>query len=129
VAPKRVLVTRAALGWEHGRGVAERAVALGAEVVELASDRLPSLDGGGDARTIYREAKSTLAVVVASESKRRPKPIPPSADWRFDLAEGCPAHCQYCYLAGSLKGAPLTRVTRTCPRSWTVSHPASARAR
>jgi spore photoproduct lyase len=114
-APKRVLVTRAALGWEHGRGVAERAVALGAEVVELASDRLPSLDGGGDARTIYREAKSTLAVVVASESKRRPKPIPPSADWRFDLAEGCPAHCQYCYLAGSLKGAPLTRVYANLP--------------
>src|SRR5207244_1753172 len=55
-------------------------------------------------------AKSTLAVVAASESKRRLQPIPPSADWRFDLAEGCHAHCQYCYLAGSLAGPPVTRV-------------------
>jgi len=47
---------------------------------------------------------------VAPPSKRRPQPIPPSADWRFDLAEGCPAHCQYCYLAGSLSGPPVTRV-------------------
>jgi spore photoproduct lyase len=54
-------------------------------------------------------------VVVASASKRRPQPIPPSADWRFDLAEGCPAHCQYCYLAGSLKGAPVTRVYANLP--------------
>ena len=38
------------------------------------------------------------------------QPIPPSADWRFDLAEGCHAHCQYCYLAGSLAGPPITRV-------------------
>ena len=28
----------------------------------------------------------------------------------MDLAEGCPAHCQYCYLAGSLSGPPVTRV-------------------
>jgi spore photoproduct lyase len=27
-----------------------------------------------------------------------------------DLAQGCPAHCSYCYLAGSLKGPPITRV-------------------
>ena len=48
-------------------------------------------------------------MVVASAAKRRLQPIPPSADWRFDLAEGCPAHCQYCYLAGSLAGPPITR--------------------
>jgi spore photoproduct lyase len=55
-------------------------------------------------------AKQTLAVVVPAPSKRRLQPIPPSADWRVDLAEGCPAHCQYCYLAGSLSGPPITRV-------------------
>jgi spore photoproduct lyase len=44
------------------------------------------------------DAKSTMAVVVAPASKLRLQPIPPSADWRVDLAEGCPAHCQYCYL-------------------------------
>src|SRR3712207_4313317 len=55
-------------------------------------------------------AKDTLAVVVGAPSRRRLQPIPPSADGRFDLAEGCPAHCQYCYLAGSLTGPPVTRV-------------------
>ena len=112
--PRRVLVTPGALTWEHGRALAARAAALGAEVVELRSDRLPSL-AGDDPRRAYREAKSTLAVTVAPPGKRRPRPIPPSADWRFDLAEGCPAHCQYCYLAGSLKGPPVTRVHANLP--------------
>jgi spore photoproduct lyase len=60
-------------------------------------------------------AKPTLAVVVAPPSKRRMQPIPPSADWRMDLAEGCPGHCQYCYLAGSLSGPPITRVYANLP--------------
>ncbi len=108
--PKRVLVTRSARDWEHGRAIARRAAALGVEVVELANDRLVGLGSSGDARADYQIAKSTLAVVVASAARRRLQPIPPSADWRFDLAEGCPAHCQYCYLAGSLAGPPITRV-------------------
>ncbi|KQP18954.1 spore photoproduct lyase family protein [Methylobacterium sp. Leaf100] len=107
--PQRVLVTRAARGFAHGRAIAERAAALGAEVVELAGDRLVALKHD-DPRAAYRAAKGTLAVVVAPPSKRRLQPIPPSADWRFDLAEGCHAHCQYCYLAGSLSGPPITRV-------------------
>jgi spore photoproduct lyase len=53
--------------------------------------------------------------VVASPSRRRPQPIPPSADWRFDLAEGCPAHCAYCYLAGSLAGPPVVRAYANLP--------------
>lgn len=48
-------------------------------------------------------------------SKRRLQPISPSADWRVDLAEGCPAHCNYCYLAGSLKGPPITRAYANLP--------------
>ena len=107
--PARVLLTRAARGWRHGLAIAERAAALGCEVVELAGDRLPPPQADTD-REAYRLAKSTLAVVVASSAKRRLQPIPPSADWRFDLAEGCHAHCQYCYLAGSLSGAPIMRV-------------------
>ena len=107
--PRRVLITRAARGFAHGRSIAERAAALGCEIVELAGDRL-DLPRHADPRMAYREAKATLAVTVASPSKRRPQPIPPSADWRFDLAEGCHAHCQYCYLAGSLAGPPVTRV-------------------
>ena len=106
--PKRVVVTPAALDFPHGRAMVDRAAALGAEVHQLKSNRLTGLSDA-DKRHEYVRAKSTLAVVTASESKRRLQPIPPSADWRFDLAEGCPAHCQYCYLAGSLSGPPVTR--------------------
>lgn len=106
--PKRLLITRASRGFAHGRAMAERAAALGVPVIELPNDRV-ALDLPDDPRRAYAEAKQTLAVTVASEAKRRFQPIAPSADWRIDLAEGCPAHCQYCYLAGSLKGAPITR--------------------
>ena len=108
--PKRVLLTRSAQEVPFGREIARRAAAGGAELVELKSDRLAVALGGDSDRAAYMQAKSTLAVVIASEAKRRLQPIPPSADWRFDLAEGCPAHCQYCYLAGSLAGPPITRV-------------------
>ena len=101
--PKHVLVTPSALDWAHGVAMVERAAALGSEVVRLKADRLSGLPD------TYRDAKATMAVVVASASRRRLEPIPPSADWRFDLAEGCPAHCQYCYLAGSLSGPPIVR--------------------
>lgn len=112
--PKRVLITPAALRWPLARRVAERAAAMGAEVTELAANRLTGLRGATDRET-YALAKSTLAVVEAPPSKRRLQPIPPSADWRVDLAEGCPAHCQYCYLAGSLSGPPVTRVYANLP--------------
>ena len=107
--PKRLLITRAARGFAHGRAILDRAAALGVEIVELAGDRL-NLSGEDDPRRAYVAAKATLAVVVAPPSKRKLQPIAPSADWRVDLAEGCPAHCSYCYLAGSLKGPPITRV-------------------
>jgi spore photoproduct lyase len=106
--PKRLLVTRAARGFAHGRAMMERAAALGTTVVELPGDRL-ILDLPDESARAYAEAKQTLAVVVAPPSKRRFQPIPPSADWRVDLAQGCPAHCSYCYLAGSLTGPPITR--------------------
>ena len=108
--PKRVLLTRSARELPVGREIARRAAEAGAEVVELKSDRLLNVVDGDNPRDDYITAKSTLAVVVASAAKRRLQPIPPSADWRFDLAEGCPAHCQYCYLAGSLSEPPITRV-------------------
>jgi spore photoproduct lyase len=60
-------------------------------------------------------SKSTLAVVVSPPGQRKLQPIPPSADWQFHLARGCPAHCQYCYLAGSLAGPPVTRVFANLP--------------
>ena len=107
--PKRLLVTPSALGFEHGAAMVARAEAAGAEIVRLPADRLSGLPDS------YRDAKTTMAVVVASPSRRRPQPIPPSADWRFDLAEGCPAHCQYCYLAGSLAGPPIVRAYANLP--------------
>ncbi|WP_242415245.1 SPL family radical SAM protein [Sphingomonas panni] len=107
--PRRLLITRSSLAFAHGRTIAERAAVQGVEVVELTGDRV-MLELPDDRRAAYAAAKSTLAVVVAPPSKRKLQPIAPSADWRVDLAEGCPAHCSYCYLAGSLKGAPITRV-------------------
>ncbi|MCJ2049011.1 SPL family radical SAM protein [Methylobacterium sp. J-070] len=106
--PRRVLVTPAALEHGHGRAMAEKAEALGLPVERLGANRIPS-PREPDPRRAYVAAKATLALVVAPPTKLRLQPIPPSADWRFDLAEGCPAHCQYCYLAGSLQGPPVTR--------------------
>ncbi len=113
--PKRILITRSALAWEHGRAIVERATTLGLPVIELPSDRL-MLPAEAD----YAAAKSTLAIVVAPPGKLRFQPIAPSADWRVDLAGGCPAHCSYCYLAGSLKGPPITRVYANLPEIFTA---------
>ena len=107
--PRRVLVTPSALAWPTGVAMVERAAARGSEVVRLQADRLSGLPDA------YRDAKTTMAVVTASPSRRRLQPIPPSADWRFDLAEGCPAHCSYCYLAGSLAGPPIIRAYANLP--------------
>lgn len=108
--PKRVVLSRAARNWPHGLAIAERCAALGLDVIELSSDRL-----GLSTEASYAFAKSTLAITVAPPSKLKLQPIAPSADWRLDLAEGCPAHCSYCYLAGSLKGAPITRAYANLP--------------
>ena len=108
--PKRVLVTRSAAERPHGQRILARLEAAGIDRVELLTgDRLPNLRGDGD-RAAFMAAKDTIAVVVPPRSKRTLQPIAPSADWRVDLAQGCPAHCQYCYLAGSLSGPPITRV-------------------
>jgi spore photoproduct lyase len=107
--PKRVVVTPDALDHPHGRRIVQRVESLGLEVERLTANRLTGVRGD-DERQTYVRAKSTMAIVVSPPSRRRLQPIAPSADWRFDLAEGCPAHCQYCYLAGSLSGPPVTRV-------------------
>jgi spore photoproduct lyase len=107
--PKHVVVTRSAAERPHAAEIVARCEAAGVSDIEfLRSDRITGLRGE-DERATYVRAKSTLAVVVSPPSKRKLQPIPPSADWRLDLAEGCPAHCQYCYLAGSLSGPPVTR--------------------
>ena len=107
--PKRVVITPAALDHPHGARIVERVEGLGLEVERLTANRLTGVRGD-DERQTYARAKATMAIVVSPPSRRKLQPISPSADWRFDLAEGCPAHCQYCYLAGSLSGPPVTRV-------------------
>ncbi len=108
--PRRVLVTPAAAELPHTAVILRRCEQAGvSEIEHLRSDRLTGLRGDSERET-YARAKSTLAVVVAPPSALKVQPIPPSADWRIDLARGCPAHCQYCYLAGSLTGPPVTRV-------------------
>ena len=106
--PKHVYFTADAYAEAHGRRIAERLEKLGVNYEVMRANRLPKLGGATTAET-YRKAKNTLAIVNAPPSALRLTPIPPSADWQFHLAKGCPAHCQYCYLAGSLPGAPVTR--------------------
>ncbi len=106
--PDRVLFTRDALAERWGCRIHDRVAALGLHVEALRGNRLPSL-AGADERATYRLAKRTLAVVNAPAGQLKLSPIPPSADWQFHLAQGCPAHCHYCYLAGSLAGPPVVR--------------------
>jgi spore photoproduct lyase len=107
--PRRVVATPAAYDHAHGRRIMALVEGHGIEVERLRSNRLTGVRGDTDRET-YARAKATMAIVVSPPSRRKLQPIAPSADWRFDLAEGCPAHCQYCYLAGSLSGPPVTRV-------------------
>ncbi len=108
--PKRVLITRPAADLPHTAQIVSRCEAAGVTDIQvMPGNSLTGLRGETERET-YARAKTTLAVVVAPPSALKPQPIPPSADWRVDLARGCPAHCQYCYLAGSLTGPPVTRV-------------------
>lgn len=122
--PRRVFITPDAYVTPHGRNILERAESFGAQVVRLKSNQLRGLtdpipkDASPDskaAQRAYAQAKTSLAIVMAPPSARKLQPIPPSADWQFHLAQGCPAHCQYCYLAGSLSGPPVTRVYANLP--------------
>ncbi|GAB4024808.1 spore photoproduct lyase family protein [Spirosoma koreense] len=113
--PKWVLFTPDALEQPFGQHIHSRIQQLGLPVEVLKSNRLTGLRGSTERET-YRNAKNTLAVVNAPPSALRLQPTPPSADWQMNLAEGCPAHCQYCYLAGSLSGPPVTRVFANLPQ-------------
>lgn len=106
--PKRAVFLPAALELAHGQRIKSRLESLGIETQILKSNRLTGLNQESAAKT-YATAKQTLAIVAAPASQFRLSPIPPSADWQFHLAQGCPAHCQYCYLAGSLSGPPIVR--------------------
>jgi len=113
--PKQVLFTPAALDEPWGQQILQRVEALGLPVQRLKGNRITGLRGKTERET-YIKAKQTLAVVVAPPSQLKLSPIPPSADWQFHLATGCPAHCQYCYLAGSLQGPPVVRVFANLPQ-------------
>ncbi|WP_241737934.1 spore photoproduct lyase family protein [Hymenobacter polaris] len=113
--PKRVVFTPDALDEEYGQRILARTTALGLDIELLKSNRLTNLRGA-DERATYRTAKSTLAVVKAPAGALRLQPTPPSADYQLNLAEGCPAHCQYCYLAGSLSGPPVVRAFANLPK-------------
>ncbi|MGV0025768.1 spore photoproduct lyase family protein [Phormidesmis priestleyi] len=114
--PDRVIFTPAALDEPWGQQIFSRVKALDLPIEELPKNRLTGLRGETDRET-YTISKQTMAVVTAPPSSLKLSPIPPSADWQFHLAEGCPAHCQYCYLAGSLKGAPVVRAFANLPQT------------
>jgi spore photoproduct lyase len=113
--PKQVLVTPAAYAEDWGQQIIERVKSFGIPVTKLSQNRLTGLRGK-DERETYAIAKNTLAIVNAPPSQLQLTPIPPSADWQFHLAQGCPAHCQYCYLAGSLSGIPVVKVYANLPQ-------------
>lgn len=113
--PEQVLFTPAAIAEPWGQKILARTQSLNLSVEILPQNRLTGLRGE-DERETYQTAKRTLAVVTAPPGHFKLSPIPPSADWQFHLAEGCPAHCQYCYLAGSLKGPPVIRAFANLPQ-------------
>lgn len=113
--PERVIFTPAALDEPWGQQILDRVQSLNLPVEELSRNRLTGLRGETERET-YAISKRTLAVVTAPPSSFKLSPIPPSADWQYHLAEGCPAHCQYCYLAGSLQGPPVIRVFANLPQ-------------
>ena len=113
--PEQVLFTPAALEEPWGQTILERVQSLDLPVEYLKHNRLTGLRGETERET-YTISKRTLAVVTAPASQLKLTPIPPSADWQFHLAQGCPAHCQYCYLAGSLQGPPVIRVYANLPQ-------------
>ena len=112
--PQQALFTPAALEEAWGRQIYRRVEALEIPIEILKHNRLTGLRGDDD-RATYNKAKRTLAVVNAAPGAAKLQPIPPSADWQFHIAEGCPAHCQYCYLAGSLAGPPVIRAFANLP--------------
>ena len=112
--PDRVVFTPDAIALPWGEQIHARVRALGLPAEVLRSNRVVGLRGKSERET-YRLAKRTLSVVVAPASQLQLQPIPPSADWQFHLAQGCPAHCQYCYLAGSLQGPPTVRAYANLP--------------
>jgi spore photoproduct lyase len=97
-----------------GQQIYERVSAMDLPIEVLKNNRLTGIRGESERET-YQLAKQTMAVVTAPPSAFKLQPIPPSADFQFHLAEGCPAHCQYCYLAGSLQGPPVVRVFANLP--------------
>ena len=120
--PKRVIFTADALNEPFGQAIYERISSLNLPIEIARNNRITGLRGA-DERETYRLAKNTLAIVNAPPGAFRLQPIPPSADWQMNLAEGCPAHCQYCYLAGSLSGPPVVRAYANLPRM--LAHTAS----
>ena len=113
--PEQALFTPDALLEPWGQQIRSRLESLNIPIEELPRNRLSGLRGENERET-YSIAKRTLAVVTAPPSQFKLSPIPPSADWQFHLAQGCPAHCQYCYLAGSLQGPPVIRVYANLPQ-------------
>jgi spore photoproduct lyase len=113
--PEQVLFTPAAIAEPWGQQILARTQSLDLPIEILPHNRLTGLRGENERET-YQISKRTLAVVTAPPSSFKLSPIPPSADWQFHIAEGCPAHCQYCYLAGSLQGPPVIRAFANLPQ-------------
>ncbi len=58
--PRRVLITPAALEWEHGRRILDRAESLGSEIVRLKSNRITGISDSTDPRRLTLTRKRPL---------------------------------------------------------------------
>jgi spore photoproduct lyase len=112
--PKRIIITPDAYKENFAQQMLHRIEPFNIPVEVLKNNRITGVKAATEKET-YKLAKNTMAIVNAPPSAFKLRPIPPSADFQFHLAEGCPAHCQYCYLAGSLQGAPVVRVFANLP--------------
>ena len=109
LAPERVMITAPPPSSAHTAEIVRRCEEAGVtDIQTMPGNLLTGLTGANDRETYARASPRWRGGRPAEPLK--PQPIPPSADWRIDLARGRPAHCQYCYLAGSLSGPPVTRV-------------------
>ena len=108
--PRHVRVTRSAQEHPHAAEIVRRCEALGITDIELLrGDRVTGVRGDDrprDLRAGQGDARRRR------QPRLRPQLAPDPAERRLAgrPGRGCPAHCQYCYLAGSLTGPPITRV-------------------
>lgn len=106
--PEQVFIEEAALGYALGAELSRRFAARGVPVEVVRPRQRIAGRRGGSPGEGYRQAKKILVVGVRRDLAFRT--CRPSADYEVPVVSGCPAGCEYCYLATSLGARPYIRV-------------------